>query len=99
LKSNGPTLFARLGHSLAAPFREVDLPAETLRLSLSADPTRGWSIIIPQGVADSLRWQVTTIYLTGSSQNGAQPLGAVAVIDSSAPPTVIPLSTTPSLTR
>lgn len=98
LRSDGSSLFTNLGYPYAAPYRQDPLPSGTLQLRIVGDAEKGWNIAVPQTIADSVRDEVTTVYLTGSSTNPAQPLLAVALVESSAAamraPTLMPLSTT-----
>jgi hypothetical protein len=98
LGKGGATLFSHLGYPYAAPYRQDPLPSGTLQLRLVGDEEQGWNIAIPQTIADSLRDEVTTVYLTGTSTNPTQPLLAVALVESSATamraPALMPLSTT-----
>lgn len=98
LRNGDSTLFTNLGYPHDAPYRPDPLPSGALQLRIVGDEEKGWNIAIPQTIADSVRDEVTTVYLTGSSTNPAQPLLAVALVESSAAamraPTLMPLSTT-----
>lgn len=98
LRHDGSSLFTNLGYPYAAPYRQDPLPSGTLQLRIVGDAEKSWNIAVPQTIADSVRDEVTTVFLTGSSTNPAQPLLAVALVESSAAamraPTLMPLSTT-----
>jgi len=97
LKDNGPVLFAGLNYLQVPQYLQKDLPVATVQLSLRDMPTKLWNIVIPQTM-DKTKGEVTTIYLTGSGPSTAQPVSAMALVESSATPmqapTLIPLMTT-----
>jgi hypothetical protein len=91
LAGNGSPLFPGLSYAVAPAYRSDDLPVTTLQLSLSANPKAIWGLAVSQTFANSTVGAVTTIYLTGTSQNPAEPLSAVAVVESSATPKQAPM--------
>jgi hypothetical protein len=93
LKNNGPTLFARQAYPLASAYRQEDLPAATLQLLLSSGTKKSWNIAIPSALAMSSKGEVVSLFLTGTASSMAQPLTAIAVVESSATAAQAPMIT------
>lgn len=96
--AGGPSFVDPVGLGAATPYRQGDLSAGPLRMTLGGDSKQTWEIELPQLVVDAVARGVLALYITGTLSEPRLPIAGLAIIESSATATQAALAL-PLMTR